>query len=110
VTMPHLSNCEHQEFGWCLSCVGNLSDRASLAETHVFSLQSELKEAMAHLNERAIPEHITAWMAVNDDVPAKQLKCPICRNWFAQIDHLAPYHWETCYCERCELFPLRPKE
>ena len=24
MTMPHLSNCEHQADGWCLECVGKL--------------------------------------------------------------------------------------
>ena len=24
MTMPHLMNCEHQDYGWCLECVKKL--------------------------------------------------------------------------------------
>jgi len=33
--MPHLSNCEHQDSGWCLSCVKKLEEER-------FQLQVEL--------------------------------------------------------------------
>jgi hypothetical protein len=55
------------------------------------------------------PEHIRAWLAVNDDVPADKLKCPVCGEWLASIDHLAPYHWETCWCAKCQKHPHEPE-
>lgn len=59
MTMPHLTNCEHSESGWCLKCVSELHDRAALAETHVATLQSELAEARAWMNEKCGDEF---WM------------------------------------------------
>ena len=60
-----------------------------------------------------MPDHCRDWLAANDDVPAKLLKCPVCGNWFDSIDHLAPYHWEMCrceYCEACQIFPMVPMD
>lgn len=58
----------------------------------------------------SLPKHIADWLAVNDDVPAKRLKCPLCGGWFALIDHLAPYHWEMCYCAKCGVHPISPDD
>ena len=56
-----------------------------------------------------MPEHIREWLRVNDDVPADKLKCPVCGEWLTGIDHLAPYHWETCWCSKCQNHPYEPK-
>ena len=55
-----------------------------------------------------IPRRIKLWLRVNTDVPADKLKCPLCGEWLASIDHLAPYHWETCWCKKCQAFPYKP--
>lgn len=70
MTMPHMTNCEHQGDGWCLECVRLLFDRCTLAETHVFALQNELKDAHALLNEKCgnqAWEHRTIYEANNGE-------------------------------------------
>lgn len=56
-----------------------------------------------------MPEHIREWLRVNDDVQATSLKCPECGEWYESIDHLAPYHWETCWCAKCQKYPREPE-
>ena len=130
MTMPHLSNCEHHDSGWCLGCVIELFEEKELAQTHVESLQKDIEE-LKYLDDEAkigasevlkkldeltrsvnfgMPYHIRKWLELNDDVPAKKLKCPICKSWFSIIDHLAPYHWEACYCDNCKCHPLMPAD
>lgn len=58
------------------------------------------------------PKHIREWLAAEETylgrpLPksfAGMLRCPQCQKWFRDIDHLAPYHWENCYCAHCKLF------
>lgn len=45
--MPHLMNCEHQGEGWCLKCVAELHDEATLAQTHVAALQQQISDPTA---------------------------------------------------------------
>ena len=56
------------------------------------------------------PKHILEWLAVNEPdmrhPVVDMLKCPTCGGWFDGIDHLAPYHWETCWCAKCQTHPL----
>jgi hypothetical protein len=42
MTMPHLSNCEHHDTGWCLGCVRELWEEKELAQTHVDALQKDI--------------------------------------------------------------------
>ena len=50
------------------------------------------------------PAHIALWLEVNNDTPERFLVCPKCGQWFAHIDHLAPYHMERCWCEKCQKY------
>ena len=48
-----------------------------------------------------VPQDIQAWMDANDEVPWEVCVCHKCGRWFAEIDHLAPYHTEWCWCSKC---------
>ena len=54
-----------------------------------------------------MPKHIKEWLALYADVPAMMLKCPMCGSWYESIDHLAPYHWEMCWCGKCQMHPVK---
>lgn len=44
MTIPHLSNCEHHDSGWCLGCVRDLWDEKQLAQTQVSALQKDVSD------------------------------------------------------------------
>lgn len=48
-----------------------------------------------------MPKNIAAWLSVNIEEPPRSLICQKCGDWYAKIDHLAPYHYEMCYCKKC---------
>jgi len=60
------------------------------------------------------PKHIREWLEVNEPDMRRpvvdMLKCPDCGDWFTSIDHLAPYHWETCWCAKCQKHPMQPEK
>jgi hypothetical protein len=62
------------------------------------------------MNQDVPPDHVMEWHKVNSDVPIHKLRCPVCGEWYASIDHLAPYHWETCWCAKCQTYPRRPSD
>lgn len=43
MTMPHLMNCSHSEFGWCLDCVKAMHDEY---EATLDDLRGDYLEAM----------------------------------------------------------------
>lgn len=48
-----------------------------------------------------MPRHVKEFIALYPEVPAQALVCPEHGQWFTEIDVLAPYHWETCRCQKC---------
>ena len=42
MTIPHLSNCEHQSAGWCLHCVRDLYSQLE-------TLQGDLNDCKDHI-------------------------------------------------------------
>lgn len=56
---------------------------------------------VATLPSKRVPKHIREWRQVYPDVPLFMLVCDEHGKWFAEIDHLAPYHWEMSRCEDC---------
>ena len=47
-----------------------------------------------------VPKEIQAWMQANPEVPWEVCVCD-CGRWFDNMDHLAPYHTEHCWCRQC---------
>ncbi len=58
----------------------------------------------------ATPEIVSQYLRDYKFLSESDFKCPKCGEWFAWIDNLAPYHWETCWCEKCQAYPLMPSD
>lgn len=69
MTMPHLMNCPHADYGWCLDCVQNLWEEC-------FAVKKERDEMRAVLNELA-DEYVadyTRWIASFKNDPEALLR------------------------------------
>lgn len=58
----------------------------------------------------ATPEIVSRFLRDYRFLTESDFKCPKCGEWFSGIDNLAPYHWETCWCEKCQAYPLMPSD
>ncbi len=46
MTMPHLSNCEHQGDGWCLVCVKELFAKNEILEAGIKEDENDYQDIM----------------------------------------------------------------
>lgn len=51
------------------------------------------------------PRIIRIWLEVNGEECWPSVVCETCKGWVTSIDHLAPYHTEANWCERCDKRP-----
>lgn len=48
-----------------------------------------------------IPRGTKMWLAVNEPDCGWKIAICKCGRWYNEMDHLAPYHTEMCWCKRC---------
>jgi hypothetical protein len=77
VTVPWQMNCEHQESGWCLECVGRLASK--LDEAKKWKSNHDLLEAIMAVGKEKIAQpsgdelsktdaFINAWLRQRDEI------------------------------------------
>lgn len=48
-----------------------------------------------------IPADTKAWLAVNEIDCGWEIAVCKCGRWYREMDHLAPYHTEMNWCQKC---------